>query len=111
MKKIVCGRRALYTRAPGHAKFLGMKSPTVFAYSGSSIAHISGPVVPKVPFWKNMARIATMARRPLANSAFSFRCRRAGIGFLTRHGGVQHPADLLPLGEREARVLDEAAEG
>eukprot|EP00971_Amphidinium_carterae_P125303 2482464-Amphidinium_carterae.1 len=35
-------------------------------------SHISGPVVPTVPFWKNIAKIAIMAKRPFASSAASF---------------------------------------
>jgi len=52
----------------GHT-FLGTKSPTVFPYSGTNTDHISGPVEPTVPFWKSMAMIAVIAKRPLANSA------------------------------------------
>lgn len=41
-------------------------------------SHISGPVVPTVPFWNNMAMMANIARRPFASSAFSFFLRISG---------------------------------
>merc|ERR1712045_823829 len=39
---------------------------------GAGGNHISGPVVPTVPFWNIIAMMANMAKRPLAISAFSF---------------------------------------
>jgi len=54
--------------------------------------HISGPVVPTVPFWTNMARMAVIARRELASSELSFLVLISGsldvIAFQPRSPGV-----------------------
>jgi len=48
-----------------------------------------------VPFWKSLPRIAAMAKRPLANSALSFRWRKAGIGLIVLKAPIQ-PGPKLP---------------
>jgi len=62
----------------GSQKPVGLCTPNSFSNAqkppgaGALPSHISGPVVPVVPFWKNMAIMAVMANLEFAISDWSF---------------------------------------
>mmetsp|Transcript_93413 Transcript_93413/g.301930 ORF Transcript_93413/g.301930 Transcript_93413/m.301930 type:complete len:281 (+) Transcript_93413:1-843(+) len=101
---ISLSRRRLNTAAsPSFDNPSGSKKPTgACTPSSPSKAepgiHISGPVVPRKPFWNIIPVMATIARRPLASSALRARFLAAGSLMRSPRKRPKRPNSTLPKG-------------